>query len=156
MGLAVVPAYDTDSEIVGNGVLISRAVNSEFLAYTLGLQADNNLVTNPEPGTIAQMTFATFSGTDRPTRFTTTRFATPKAGATPLKTSVMADDKLNQIVNMSVAVEVAYCRVKQGYYPGDCKFVWLDEAKPRSLDLEFKLLKNGHFVLKQMREFHGN
>ena len=54
-----------------------------------------------------------------------------------------------------MAVEVAYCRVKAGYYAGDCRNVWLDEAKPRSLDLEFKLLQNGHFVLKQMREFHG-
>jgi hypothetical protein len=33
--------------------------------------------------------------------------------------------------------------------------VWLDETKPRSLDVEFKFLQNGHFVMKQMREFHG-
>ena len=68
----------------------------------------------------------------------------------------MTDDELNRIVNMTVAVEVAYCRVKSGYYTGDCRNVWLDETKPRALDLEFKLLKNDHFVLKQMREFHGD
>jgi len=156
MGLAVVPAYDTESEVAANGVLITRAVNSDFLAYTLGLQSENNLVTNPDPGTIAQMTLATFSGSNRPTRFTTTRFAKPTEAGAPMTTSVMEEAKMNQIVNMSVAVEVAYCRVKAGYYPGDCRNVWLDETKPRSLDLEFKLLQNGHFVLKQMREFHGD
>ena len=156
MGLAVVPAYDTDSEVAANGVLITRAVNSDFLAYTMGLQKDNNLVTNPEPGTIAQMTLATFGGGDHPTRFTTTRFAKPTTTSAPLTTSVMTDAKMNEIVNLTIAVEIAYCRVKPGYYDGDCRNVFLDEAKPRSLDVEFKLLQNGHFVLKQMREFHGD
>ena len=156
MGLAVVPAYDTESDVAANGVLITRAVNSDFLAYTLGIQKANNLVTNPDPGTTSQMTLATFGGGDHPTRFTTTRFAKPTASAPPLTTSVMSDARLNQIVNMTIAVEVAYCRVKAGYYPGDCRNVWLDETKPRSLDLEFKLLENEHFVLKQMREFHGD
>ena len=155
MGLAVVPAYDTESEVAANGVVITRAVNSDFLAYTLGLQQDNNLVTNPEPGTIAQSTLATFGGGDRPTRFTTTRFAKPTAASAPLTSSVMTDPQLDSVVELVKAVEVAYCKVKQGYYPGDCRYVWLDETKPRSLDVEFKFLENGHFVMKQMREFHG-
>jgi hypothetical protein len=155
MGLAVVPAYDTESDVSANGVIITRAVNSDFLAYTMGLQKDNNLVTNPEPGTIAQMTLATFGGADRPTRFTTTRFAKATATSAPLTTSVMTDGQMAQIVDLVKTVEVAYCQAKQGYYAGDCNFVWLDETKPRSLDVEFKLLENGHFVLKQMREFHG-
>lgn len=155
MGLAIVPAYDTESEEQANGVIITRAVNSEFLAYTLGLQKDNNLVTNPEPGTIAQSTLATFGDLDRPTRFTTTRFATPVAGQPHLTTSVMTEQAMAKIVDLVKAVEVSYCKVKQGYYPGDCKYVWLDETKPRSLDVEFKYLQNGQFVLKQMREFHG-
>ena len=37
----------------------------------------------------------------------------------------------------------------------DCANVWLDDAKERSLDIEFKFLENGQFVLKQSREFHG-
>jgi Pyruvate phosphate dikinase, AMP/ATP-binding domain len=156
MGLAVVPAYDTESEVAANGVLITRAVNSDFLAYTLGLQKDNNLVTNPEPGSSAQLTLATFGGGDHPTRFTTTRFAKPTAASPPLKTSVMTDAKMNEIVKMTIATEIAYCRVKEGYYPGDCRDVFLDETKPSALDLEFKLLQNGHFMLKQMREFHGD
>ena len=44
--------------------------------------------------------------------------------------------------------------MKRGYYAGDCRNAWLDETKPRSLDFEFKLLQNGHFVLKQLRELH--
>lgn len=155
MGLAVVPAYDTESEVAANGVIITGAVNSDFLAYTLGLQSDNNLVTNPEPGTIAQSTLATFSGIDRATRFTTTRFATPTASSPPLTSSVMTDAQMTTVVDLVKAVEVAYCKAKTGYYTGDCKYVWLDETKPRSLDVEFKVLQNGQFVLKQMREFHG-
>jgi len=155
MGLAVVPAYDTESEVAANGVVITRAVNSDFLAYTLGLQKDNNLVTNPEPGTIAQSTLATFGGIDRPTRFTTTRFAKPTAASAPLTSSVMTEPQLTTVVDLVKAVEVAYCKVKEGYYPDDCKYVWLDDTKPRSLDVEFKFLQNAHFVMKQMREFHG-
>jgi hypothetical protein len=155
MGLAVVPAYDTESEVAANGVLITRAVNSDFLAYTLSLQKDNNLVTNPDPGTLSQMTYATFSGTDRPTRFTVARFAKPTAAGAPLTTGVLTDPQMNQITELAKAVEIAYCKAKPGYYNGDCKYVWIDDAKPRSLDMEFKFLQNGQFVLKQSREFHG-
>jgi hypothetical protein len=155
MGLAVVPAYDTESEVAANGVLITRAVNSDFLAYTLSLQKDNNLVTNPDPGTISQMTFATFSGTDRPTRFTVARFAKPTATGTPLTTSVLTEPQMIQLTELAKAVEIAYCKAKPGYYAGDCRYVWIDDAKPRSLDMEFKFLQNGQFVLKQSREFHG-
>lgn len=108
-------------------MLITRAVNSDLLAYTVGLQQENNQVTNPDPGTTAQLTAA-----------------------------VIPDAKLNGIVNMTIAAEVAYCRVERGYYAGDCRNVWLVETKPRSLDLEFKLLQNGHLVRKQLRELHGD
>lgn len=155
MGLAVVPAYDTEGEVAANGVIITRAVNSDYLAYTLSLQKDNNLVTNPDPGTFSQMTMATFGGIDRPTRFTITRFAKPVANAPLMTTGVLTEPQMNQIVELAKAVEVAYCKVKPGYFAGDCRYVWLDETKPRSLDMEFKFLQNGQFVLKQSREFHG-
>jgi hypothetical protein len=155
MGIAVVPAYDTESEVAANGVLITRAVNSDFLAYTLSLQKDNNLVTNPDPGTISQMSFSTFSALDRPARFTTVRFATPVKGQPALTSSVLDETKMNTIVELAKAVEVAYCKAKPGYYSQDCKYVWIDDTKERSLDMEFKYLQNGQFVLKQAREFHG-
>lgn len=156
MGIAVVPAYDSESDVAANGVLITRAVNSEILAYTLGIQQGNNLVTNPAPGTIAQMTLATFGGLDRPTRFTNVRFATPTKGAAPLTSSVMTEPQMSQLVDIAKSVEVAYCRVKPGYYDNDCRYVWVDETKPRALDMEFKFLQNGQFVVKQSREFHGD
>ena len=155
MGLAVVPAYDTEAEVVANGVLITRAVNSDFLAYTLSLQKGNNLVTNPDPGTISQMTYGTFSGTDRPTRFTVARFARPVAGGPALTTGVLTDAQMIQLTDLAKSVEIAYCKAKPGYYAGDCAYVWIDNQKERSLDMEFKVLQNGQFVLKQSREFHG-
>jgi hypothetical protein len=156
MGIAVVPAYDTESEVAANGVLITRAVNTDFLAYTLSLQKDNNLVTNPNPGTISEMSLAMFGAVDRPARFTTVRFATPAAGQPALTTSVMDEATKTQITELAKVVEQAYCKAKPGYYTGDCRSVWLDDSKPRSLDMEFKLLENGQFVLKQAREFHGH
>ncbi|HVH40787.1 MAG TPA: PEP/pyruvate-binding domain-containing protein [Labilithrix sp.] len=155
MGIAVVPAYDTESEVAANGVIITRSVNSDFLAYTLSLQQGNNLVTNPDPGTISQMTLATFSDGSRPTQFTIVRRATPVAGGSPLTTSVLDNGQMNQVTELAKVVEQAYCRVKPGYYGGDCRYVWLDSDKERSLDMEFKFLQNGQFVLKQSREFHG-
>ena len=156
MGIAVVPEYDAESEVAANGVLITRSVNSDFLAYTISLQQANNLVTNPDPGTISQMTLATFSDGVRPTRFTITRYATPVANSPKLTKSVLPEAQLNQVTNLAKAVEEAYCRVKPGYYDNDCQYVSLDETKPRSLDMEFKYLANGQFVMKQAREFHGH
>ncbi len=155
MGLAVVPAYDTESEFAANGVLITRAVNSDYIAYTLGLQQGNNLVPNPEPGSSAQLSLATFSAENRPVRFTTTRFATPAAGEMALTASVLSEPKMQEVAALGKSVEIAYCKAKRGYYARDCASVWSDDSKPSSLDIEFKLLTNGHFVVKQMREFHG-
>jgi hypothetical protein len=85
------------------------------------------------------------------------RYATPKAGAEPLKASVLTDVQLQKIVDIGRVVETAYCRNKPGYYMPltQCGGVWLDSKKNKSLDMEFKLLENGQFVLKQMREFSG-
>ena len=52
-------------------------------------------------------------------------------------------------------VEEAWCRVKPGYYEGDCRFVGADADKPKALDLEFKVLQGGRLVCKQAREFGG-
>ena len=155
MGIAVVPAYDTDGEVTANGVVITRAINSDVLAYTLSLQKDNNLVTNPDPGTISQMTLATFGGFGRPTRFTVVRRATPVAGAPPLAASVLPDPVMDQLTELSKKVETAYCKVKRGYYDGDCRQVFLDDRKERALDMELKVTEGGRFVIKQVREFHG-
>jgi pyruvate,water dikinase len=156
MGIGVVPAYDTESDVVANGVIITRVINGEdILGYTVSSQKDNNLVTNPEPGSIAQTTIASYSDVGRPARLTLTRHATPKQGQPPLTTTVIPDAKMQEILTVAQQVEKAYCHVKNGYYAGDCRYIALDNTKPRALDMEFKLLANGHIVLKQVREFHG-
>jgi len=59
-------------------------------------------------------------------------------------------------VKAAIAVENAYCKAKgTAYYSGDCRYVSLDNEKPRALDLEVKVLANGHLIVKQTREFHG-
>ncbi len=150
MGLAIVPAYDTEDEVVANGVIITKSVSGEFIAYTLSVNEGNNLVTNPDPGTTSEMTLATFSSPDRPPRFTVVRYATNRT------TSVLSEDDMTSIIRLAVQIEVSYCRTKPGYYTSNpCSFVFLDSEKQRSLDIEFKLLANGQFVVKQAREFHG-
>ena len=59
-------------------------------------------------------------------------------------------------MQISQAVEEAYCRAKPDYYQGDCGFVSVDVRKPKSLDMEFKYLESQHFVCKQVREFAGH
>lgn len=157
MGLAIVPAYDTEDDIVANAVVISRVVNADdIIGYTVSLQKGDNLVTNPDPGTIAQSTVATFAALDREPRLTLTRYAVPVAGQPALTDSVLPDAKVQEIVKAAIAVENAYCKAKgTAYYSGDCRYVSLDNEKPRALDLEVKVLANGHLIVKQTREFHG-
>ena len=150
MGLAIVPAYDTEDAVVANGVIITKSVSGTFIAYTVSLNAGNNLVTNPDPGTVSEMSVATFSSPDRPPRFTVLRYASNRT------TPVLSEEQLTSVTFLAVQVEVAYCRAKPGYYTSNpCSFVYLDTTKQRSLDLEFKLLANGQFLIKQAREFHG-
>jgi hypothetical protein len=60
------------------------------------------------------------------------------------------------LVDLARRVESAYCVAKRGYYPGQCAFVTADNSKPKSLDLEVKLLESGQWVVKQVREFGGS
>ncbi len=155
MGIAVNPSYDIEDEVAANAVLVTRVIGSEVYGYTLSIQRDNNLVTNPEPGTISELDIAAFSDGNRPTRFTTARYAQPKASEAVLTTTVLTPAQMADLVNIAKTTEIAYCKAKRGYFTGDCNQVWLDIKKPRSLDMEFKILANGHYVLKQTREFHG-
>ncbi|MCE9579891.1 MAG: hypothetical protein K8W52_42635 [Deltaproteobacteria bacterium] len=156
MGIAVNPSYDIEDAVVANAVLVTRVVGSDIYGYTLSVQKDNNLVTNPDPGSIAEFDVVAFSDFDRPPRFTTTRFAKPTATAPVMTTTVLTEAQMIQIVEMARTVETAYCTARPSYFPGGaCSSVWLSTTKPRSLDMEIKVLANGHYVLKQVREFHG-
>jgi hypothetical protein len=155
MGLAIVPAYDSESDIDANGVVITRALGSDVIGYTISVQDQNNLVTNPDPGTIAETELATFASESRPPRFTLTRYATPVKGGPARTTPLLPTTTLGSLVDLVRTVETAYCNAQPDYYGGDCRWVWLDNEKDKALDMEFKLLANGHFVMKQAREFHG-
>ena len=51
MGLAIVPAYDPESDIAANAVVVTRVLNTDdVFGYSLSVQQGNNLVTNPDPG----------------------------------------------------------------------------------------------------------
>lgn len=156
MGSAVVPTYDTESPVVANAVVITRVVNaSGVYGYSLSVQDGNNLVTNPDPGTWSEVSVAAIGLGDEPTSITITRYAKPAKDGPVRTTPVLSREKTLELVGIAMAVEKAYCAADPTYYSGDCEFVVVDSDKPKSLDMEFKLLENGRFVCKQVREFAG-
>jgi hypothetical protein len=68
---------------------------------------------------------------------------------------VLTREQMLDLVDLARRVENAYCAAKRDYYSGPCEFVTVDNQKPKSLDLEVKLLENGRWVVKQVREFGG-
>ena len=155
MGLAIVPAYDIESEVVANAVIVTRVLNtSDVYGYSLSVQEGNNLVTNPDPGTYSEVTIAGFISDDEPTSLTVTRFAKPTPEAPERTEPVLPNDQMLELVDLAKRVERAYCRATSGYYP-DCVFVTAANDKEASLDLELKILENGQLVYKQVREFGG-
>lgn len=156
MGPSIVPAYDTESDVTANAVVVTRVINAAgVFGYTLSVQAGNNLVTNPDPGTETEVTIAALGLGDEPTSYTITRYATPVAGGPARTEPVLTGEQLAALVDLARSVEPAYCAATPTYYAGDCQFVVVDNDKPASLDLELKLLANGRFVCKQVREFGG-
>jgi hypothetical protein len=156
MGIAIVSKYDEDVPVVANAVLVTRVIGNEGLyGYTFSTQVGNNLVTNPNPGTFSENVIAGFADARLKPTFTVTRFATPVKDAAPLTARVLGDAAMTEVLNYTRAVETAYCKAKRGYYPGDCSTVTLDPGKPAALDLELKVLENGQYVFKQVREFAG-
>ena len=156
MGLSVVPAYDTESDVTANAVIVTRVLNTQGVyGYTLSVQDGNNLVTNPDPGTQTEVTVAALGLGDEPTSLTITRFAQPVAGG-PVRTEPgLAREDMLALVDIAATVERAYCAAKPSYYEGDCRFVVVDNEKPTSVDMELKILSNGQFLCKQVREFGG-
>ena len=156
MGLSVVAAYDTESEVTANAVIVTRVLNTQGVyGYTLSVQDGNNLVTNPDPGTQTEVTVAALGLGDEPTSLTITRFAQPVAGGPVRTESVLPREDMLRLVDIAAVVERAYCAAKPSYYEGNCRFVVVDNEKPTSVDMELKILANGQFLCKQVREFGG-
>jgi Pyruvate phosphate dikinase, AMP/ATP-binding domain len=157
MGLAIVPAYDLDSDVAANAVVVTRVLNTnDVYGYSLSLQLGNNLVTNPDPGTYSEVTIAGFISETEPVSLTITRFAKPTRESPERTESVLTREQMLDLVDLARRVENAYCAAKRDYYPGPCEFVTVDNQKPKSLDLEVKLLENRQWVVKQVREFGGS
>lgn len=157
MGIAIVPKYDLEAEIGANSVIVTRVINSEgTYGYTFSSQVGNNLVTNPTPGTLPESTIAAFSDPGVEPSFVVTRYATPDKGKPALTHTVLSTEQMKTMLALTQTIETAYCKAKPGYYDQSCANVSVDIDKPMALDLEMKILENGHFVVKQMREFSGH
>jgi hypothetical protein len=157
MGIAIVEKYDEDADIVANSVLVTRVIGNDGLyGYSFSTQVGNNLVTNPEPGTYAENVIAGFVDEHNPPTFTVLRYATPEKNGAALTMRVLDDDQMKSMLSITRGIETSYCRAKPTYYTHGCENVTLDPEKPTALDLEVKVLMNGHFVFKQVREFAGH
>jgi len=154
MGVTINPSYGDEQ---ANLVLVTRVTGTDGVyGYTLSVQKGENLVTNPLPGTITEFDVASFSDPGRPARIATTRYAKPTTTDPVMTTTILTTARMLEIVEIAKKVEIAYCNAKPSYYPtGNCGSVWLDVNKPLSLDMEIKILPDGHIQFKQVREFHG-
>jgi hypothetical protein len=156
MGIAVVAAYDLEDDVTANAVVITRVINAGGVyGYTLSMQEGNNLVTNPDPGTYSEVTVAAIGLGDEPTSLTVTRHAKPAPDAPERIEPVLSKEQTLAMVDLASAVERGYCAADRPYYRGNCHFVVVDNEKPRSLDMEVKVLAVKRFLFKQVREFGG-
>ena len=155
MGLAIVPAYDSESDVAANAVVVTRVLNTDHVfGYSLSVQAGNNLVTNPDPGTWSEVTVAAFISDDEPTSLTTTRYAKPLREAPERTERVLAG-------RADAGARRPRAPRRARLLPGDPRLSprlphrHVGRRQERSLDLELKILDNGQLVYKQVREFGG-
>jgi hypothetical protein len=91
-----------------------------------------------------------------PTSLTVTRYAKPTADGPQRTEPVLPEAQTRALVDLAARIERAYCAANRAYYPGrGCATVAVDADKPRSLDIELKILANGQLICKQVREFGG-
>jgi hypothetical protein len=160
MAIAVVPAYDTTAKVAANSVVVTKiqeATQGDLAGMTIASQVANGLVTNPEPGTLAEITWGIQAIPDEPISFTTIRHAKPTPGKEALTSRVLSDKQLINTVKLVQRLEISYCCAKAGQETEECfqaPFLSTSDKK-KSLDLEFKYLDNHQYVIKQIREFCG-
>eukprot|EP01087_Luapelamoeba_hula_P011901 TRINITY_DN329_c1_g3_i1.p1 TRINITY_DN329_c1_g3~~TRINITY_DN329_c1_g3_i1.p1 ORF type:complete len:766 (-),score=154.04 TRINITY_DN329_c1_g3_i1:276-2525(-) len=157
MALAAVPGYDSESAIVANAVVVTKiqgAGAAPLAGYTFSVEADNQLVTNPPPGTHAEMTWAN-TPLPNDTTLTTVRFAKPYPDQPERTSRVLSDTVLFDVLQLVERIDIAHCNVKAGEPNWDCDSLPYVPDRKLSLDLELKFLENGHYLFKQVREFTG-
>ncbi len=162
MGLVIMPSHKFRSvpsklKIVANSVLVTRVLNtSTTYGYQVSTQVGENLVTNPIPGTLAELATMTFQLKTEP-QMTVLRYAQPEKNGPVLTAPILSPKKMREIVAIGRAIEEAYCTYKKDYAPGfKCTAVSNSQRKPKSLDMEIKIFENGELSFKQMREFSGH
>lgn len=162
MGLAVNTSYDFRDKTEGikeiaNAVLVTRIINTKGVyGYRLSLNTDDNLVTNPTPGTQAEIVYASFIAMSEVPQMTFIQYAKTQAQQDVLQKPLLNPDVYKKMIDIARSVEYAYCQNIPAYYPNQsCEYVVSDADKPTSLDMEFKIYSNGEVLLKQAREFSG-
>jgi hypothetical protein len=160
MGIAVNQNYsfrEKSEKVIelANGVLVTRILAGEGVyGYQMSFNTEENLVTNPPPGTQSEVVLATFLGDERP-EYTITQYAKTAPDQPVLDKSLVGRAVFDRVVALAKTVEKGYCRAVPSFYHGDCEFVTSDPTKPKALDLEFKIFSNGEVLVKQTREFGG-
>lgn len=161
MALAILPAYkfrkvEPEPEIAANSVLLTRVLNTTAVyGYQLSSQVGNGLVTNPAPGSQAELSTMVFQLRSEPA-ISVLRFAKPRADQPALKTSVIPVPKMRDITYLARRIEEVYCENDPKYFPGrKCTEVSNSAKKPFSLDMELKVFSNGEILMKQFRLFSG-
>lgn len=165
MGLAVVPSYkhgkkSPQGKIASNGVLLTRVLNApKTYGYQLSTQVGDNLATNPNPGTLAELTTLTFQLKSVPAP-TVMQYALPLAGEPRRTEPILSDLTMRGIVAIARAIEEAYCKAKPTYFlvagkQRKCHQVSNSQEKPTALDMEIKTYESGEILFKQVREFDG-
>lgn len=162
MGIAVNNSYDfrkktEDIKEIANAVLVTRIINAKGVyGYRLSVNTDENLVTNPTPGTQAEVVLATFLDINEKPQMSFLQYAKTGASIETLKAPLLPESTYMKMVQIAQRIEYSYCRSIPTYYPNqDCSYVYADLDKPSSLDMEFKIYSNGEVLLKQAREFSG-
>lgn len=162
MGIAINNSYDfrrktEDIKEIANAVLVTRIINAKGVyGYRLSVNTDENLVTNPTPGTQAEVMLATFIDPNEKPQMSFLQYAKTDAAIENLKAPLLPETTYLKMVKIAQKIEYNYCRSIPTYYPNqDCNYVYSDLDKPSSLDMEFKIYSNGEVLLKQSREFSG-
>ena len=163
MALAVNMSYDfrDDSpekvDEIGNAVIVTRVINSKGIyGYNISLNTDENLVTNPTPGTQSEILIASFLEFKEEPKFSFIQYAKPSAQEEVKKDKMFSDNIYKTLIRVAQRVELSYCKNNPKYYPkGDCNWITSDLERPTSLDMELKIYSNGEVLIKQVREFSG-
>lgn len=162
MGIAINNAYDfrkksENVKEVANAVVVTRVINAKGVyGYRLSVNTDDNLVTNPTPGTQAEIVVASFVDPKEKPQLSFIQYAKTDAQVATLDHPMLDQKTYERLMDIAKEVELKYCQNTPSYYPnGACYWVMADPSKPSALDMEFKIYSNGEVLIKQVREFSG-